>query len=499
MINDQVVLNKRNKLFVKILWGILALAIIADIGAGLDTNMILLLAIVGIICVSAATFMTYKKILVSYIMYFVPTIITVLTVLLIVSDPNPIISTYLLVYVNIALMTLYSDYKAIIFTGLLGMGVTTYLFITPDLQQQLFPDDSLLYLFMYLIFATGGLAFSAKFSQKLQEEVLAERKDALESKEIAEQMVDKLKSSILVLGSFSNEQKITAHSTGQISREVTTTFAEISTSVEKQTGMVLNVSASTQTIEAAVTLLLDGATQLQQYSSDTALLTVDGNELIRTLTKEVDSVRKIISQTVEMMNQLIEQNERVGSIVGSISDISEQTNLLALNAAIEAARAGEHGRGFSVVAGEVRKLADNARGAANEINDILSLIHNQITAVSEQVNLGEKAAAISYNATKQVESIISSINGNTEQVKQQSDSVGLSSRELYEQYAAISAEMSSMAATTEQNMASVEEVCASMENQDLKIGHLVEGFSQLDLLITELQQLVERQKTVVNK
>ena len=77
--------------------------------------------------------------------------------------------------------------------------------------------------------------------------------------------------------------------------------------------------------------------------------------------------------------QTIQTNEtirKIGLVTEFISGIAKQTNLLALNASIEAARAGEHGKGFSVVAEEIRKLAEQSKGAVEQINSIIELIIN---------------------------------------------------------------------------------------------------------------------------
>lgn len=417
---------------------------------------------------------------------------TIIVTLLIVSDPNPIVSTYFLVYVNLAIITLYADYRPIILTGVLGAAVSTYLFFDPVLQPKLFPNESLVYLFLYLLFATVALAFSAGFSGKLQRQVTDKQREALASKDMAEALLAKLNSSIIVLTEFSSSQQLTVRSTGEISKEVTATFSEMSAAIEKQTGTIMNISESSQVIDTSVKTLLEGTEQLKQFSTVNADLTENNREKMAVLSSEVESVRSIITHTVDMMIELNEQNDRVSSIVETISTIAEQTNLLALNAAIEAARAGEHGRGFAVVSGEVRKLADNARAATNEISEILTGIRSQISAVHAQVESGQAAVTTSRDVSLQVEKLIDQINENTELVKRHSDSVGSSANELHERYASMSSEMLNIAATTEQNMASVEEVHASMETQDMKIHTMVEEYAQLDQLLSELKQMAAK-------
>lgn len=87
-----------------------------------------------------------------------------------------------------------------------------------------------------------------------------------------------------------------------------------------------------------------------------------------------DSGRKLSNQAGQARNHLSE----TGSVLSFIRSVADQTKLLGLNAAIEAARAGEHGRGFTVVANEVRKLADNSARSAEQISRILSDIEQSI-------------------------------------------------------------------------------------------------------------------------
>jgi methyl-accepting chemotaxis protein len=91
-----------------------------------------------------------------------------------------------------------------------------------------------------------------------------------------------------------------------------------------------------------------------------------------------------IEGTIESMELMSASSKKIASIVDVIGDLAGQTNLLAFNAAIEAARAGEHGVGFSIVAEEVRKLAERSASAAEEINRLIGESSERVTQGTER-------------------------------------------------------------------------------------------------------------------
>lgn len=131
-----------------------------------------------------------------------------------------------------------------------------------------------------------------------------------------------------------------------------------------------------------------GADQVKQGAKNVSAT----SESIATLARDVE-------KSAEMLLNLKNAGDKVGSVVKTIADIAEQTNLLALNAAIEAARAGESGRGFAVVADEVRTLASRTHESTHEINTILdtivaSISSTVITMDSNKVRANESVGLV---------------------------------------------------------------------------------------------------------
>lgn len=106
----------------------------------------------------------------------------------------------------------------------------------------------------------------------------------------------------------------------------------------------------------------------------------------------MQQVEMAARQTSDVVSDLGRCSQQIGNMVEAIRKIAAQTNLLAINASIEAAHAGEHGRGFSVVANEVRTLAEQSRKAASEIEQVTKTIQQGVTAaINKMVTCVEQA------------------------------------------------------------------------------------------------------------
>ncbi|AWB67985.1 hypothetical protein C2869_16830 [Saccharobesus litoralis] len=127
------------------------------------------------------------------------------------------------------------------------------------------------------------------------------------------------------------------------------------------------------------------AQQTRQHSNQ-------GATQIQSLKTGINSLANNIQQAVEQVDYVDQQSNEIAEITGVIAGISAQTNLLALNAAIEAARAGEQGRGFSVVAEEVRSLAQRTQEATAKITTIIEQLHTLINSAKASMQSNNQEA-----------------------------------------------------------------------------------------------------------
>jgi methyl-accepting chemotaxis protein len=148
-------------------------------------------------------------------------------------------------------------------------------------------------------------------------------------------------------------------------------------------------SAMTEMSQSIVDVVKNAAASADE-SGKVAEIAGKGKDVVKKTLEGMEKIASSVMDTSQLVEHLGKSSAEIGDILNVINDIAEQTNLLALNAAIEAARAGEQGRGFSVVANEVKKLAENTGTATKEIAVMISNIQKDTEKSVTAMNAGRE-------------------------------------------------------------------------------------------------------------
>jgi methyl-accepting chemotaxis protein len=176
--------------------------------------------------------------------------------------------------------------------------------------------------------------------------------------------------------------------------------AEILAGTSQQAaGMREHSAAVTQTVSTVDEVLQtsEQASQRAKSVSESSQRAADvsqaGRKAVDDSVSAMGTVRDQTGSIAESILTLAEQAQAIGEIIATVNDVAEQINLLSLNAAIEAARAGEHGRGFSVVAAEIKTLADQSKKATIQVRQILGEIQKATNAAVMATEQGTKSVS----------------------------------------------------------------------------------------------------------
>jgi len=179
----------------------------------------------------------------------------------------------------------------------------------------------------------------------------------------------------------------------QFTRGILDTTKTMATGAEKQAMEIEHMSNLAKEMAALAENTNNSAMRADESAKLAKEVAERGGSIVEQSIKGMHRIKENVLETSKRIRSLGESSQRVGEITEFISDIANRTNLLALNATIEAARAGEAGRGFTVVADEVRNLAERSRRAASEITKLIEDIQNGTSEVVMAMEMGNREVA----------------------------------------------------------------------------------------------------------
>lgn len=277
-----------------------------------------------------------------------------------------------------------------------------------------------------------------------------------------------------------------ANQTNTAMNEIERAADDVSKGAVSQAEEVENATTNVSDIGQAITKIVEKIDSLNQVSETMESAQIQVETIVSELSKSSDSTFDAAREIEQQVKKTDESVSRIQDAVTLISSIAEETNLLSLNASIEAARAGDAGRGFAVVATQIQKLAEESNRSAIEIAEVIENLAKESKDTVDKMNVVQQAIEIQREKLqetktkfKDVSVGINSSREETKEIKQVSDYCDKSRISMVD-------EISNLSAISEENAASTEQTMASIQNLNSSLAALASQAEGLKNLSDEI-------------
>jgi methyl-accepting chemotaxis protein len=260
--------------------------------------------------------------------------------------------------------------------------------------------------------------------------------------------------------------------------EILATTTQVASGMTETATSVSETTATVEEVKQTALLSSEKSRGVSENAQKAVQVAKQGNAAVIETVEGINHIRGLMESVAASIVKLSEQTQAIGEIITTVNDLAQQSNLLSVNAAIEASKAGEQGKGFTVVAQEIKSLADQSKQATEQVRTILGDI--------------QKATGSSVMATEQVSKAVDS------GVKQ-SNEAGESIRKLSESITEAAQSAIQIAASSQQQLAGMEQVALAMENIKQATQQNVAGTKQAEQAAHNLNELGQKLKEIAGK
>lgn len=297
----------------------------------------------------------------------------------------------------------------------------------------------------------GNLA--VQFEKENRKDELGQLMDAFEVllSSFRNQTIE-LVSSISQLSSTSSEMSATASQLQSLSTESAASITETASTVEE--------------VKQTAQISMDRAKDVFEAAQVNLNVSKEGLKFLEIMAGNIRNIKEQMDHIAQSILSLNDQSQTISEIISAVDDIAEQSNLLAVNASIEAAKAGEHGRGFTVVAQEIKTLADQSKQSTKQVRKILGDIQKATGTAVMATEQGNKAADAGVSSSAEVERAIKNLSETIAEATQLSQQITAANQQQYAGIDQVTIAMENIKEASTQNVQAARNL--EQSGQDLK-------------------------------
>lgn len=281
--------------------------------------------------------------------------------------------------------------------------------------------------------------------------------------------------------------------------EISTAIGEMSTGAQSQVNKVDESSQLVEQILSGTDEMMSDSELIYEAARKGVTDSERGAEMIGNVAGSISEIRQASDETNSAMKTLSASSSEIERVLGVITEIASQTNLLALNAAIEAAQAGDAGRGFAVVAEEIRKLAEDSRNSAKEIQKLISNVSQDTAQTVNLMQVMTTEIEKSVEAANEASDVFKDIATSSTSTLGFSERILKSSKDQSELIKSVVTKTESVVVIAEKTAAGTEEVAASANEMESGMNNYIKKSHNLNEVSAMLKENLKRFKLNTNE